>query len=285
MAYVVVFPDQEAFQQGLIAMSGPELAIKVLQPPCFCESLVAPSIRVTGVNGPVILAAMLAGRGVSTSGILRYAAFKREIRDAAPPDLQSRQMMGKIRVESLRSSVSDAMKLRVEVSWAHDVGHLMPYVARVIRGGSYRPEAMTVAFQEEHRLIALSPLRMVISRAEDLLDAWTMLRSWVDLLRATAERRSAIRPETRQRRGIGAVEIFRRLPGTNCGRCESPNCMEFAMRLFMGSAGIEECALLSESDWAAHRESVAWLMGFIGPSPMQEPPRSKEHRSEGILQK
>lgn len=280
MAYVVVFPDQEAFQKGLTAISGSEFSLKVIEPPRFCESLVAPTIRITGVGAARTLADILMGMGIPISGIVRYVPFKKDIRDSAPPDPRWNQTMGRICLDSVRASVSDVVRLRVEVTWEQDLGHFIPYMARLIRGGSYRPNAATLAFEEEHRLLAVSSQRLVISRADDLLDAWIMLRSFVDLLCATSDRKSVIKPETKPRRGIGAVEIFRRLPGTNCGRCGYPNCMELAMRLFMGAGRIEECALLSESAWTGHREAVTWLLEFIGPSPPHGNAGAIKHRTE-----
>jgi ArsR family metal-binding transcriptional regulator len=210
---------------------------------------------------------MMAEIPVPVSGILRYAAFKKVVPDAAPPGPRWYEIMGKLCIESVRSCVSDVVRLRMEVTWEHSLSHLTPPMARVIRGGSYRPEADTLVFEEEHRLLAVSPHRLVISRADDLLDAWIMLRSFVDLVCATSDRQALIKPEIKSRRGIGAIEIFKRLPGTNCGRCGHPNCMELAMRLFMGHGQIEECAPLFEPAWTRHREALIWLLDLIGPCP------------------
>jgi len=203
---------------------------------------------------------------VPLSGIVPYAPFKRMVPDAAPPDERWRRITGALRLAFVRPSLSDQLRLRAEAVWENDLSDCTRRMSRLIRGGSYRPDVPTLAFEEEHRLVAISPYRLVISRADDMLDVWILLRSFIDLLCATAEREKAIKPELKPRRGIGAVEIFKRLPGTNCGKCGCPNCMELARRLFMGQSAIEACAPLSDPVWIAHRDAVVWIMDLIGPA-------------------
>jgi hypothetical protein len=44
-----------------------------------------------------------------------------------------------------------------------------------------------------------------------------------------------------------AVEIYKRLPKTNCGTCGMPNCFGFAAKVAAGMASILACATLSDS--------------------------------------
>lgn len=275
MAHVIYFPDHAAFRQGLEAISRTEHSSRVLEVPRFCSSLVAPSILISGVGSTAGLKESLAGLGIPMSGIVPYAPFKRMVPDAAPPDSGWQPILGALRLECVRPSLTDHLRLRVEVTWDNELGDYTRRMARLIRGGSYRPEVPSLAFEEERRLVAILPRRLVLCRADDMLDAWIQLRTFIDLLCATAVREKAIKPDTKPRRGIGTIEVFKRLPGTNCGRCGCPNCMEFAMRLFMGRSRVEECAPLFEPDWTAHREAVTWLMDLIGqgaPEPTPERP-------------
>jgi ArsR family metal-binding transcriptional regulator len=86
----------------------------------------------------------------------------------------------------------------------------------------------------------------------------------VDFLIAASKLIGTTAPETNPRYGIGAMEIFKRLPATNCGRCGSPNCMEFAMRLFRRHVKPEECAPLMTPEFAACEGSLRWLLHVIG---------------------
>lgn len=46
--------------------------------------------------------------------------------------------------------------------------------------------------------------------------------------------------------GLSGIEIFKKLPKTNCGKCGVPTCLAFAMKLATGQAEIEACPDISE---------------------------------------
>ncbi|MBW2545449.1 MAG: acetyl-CoA decarbonylase/synthase complex subunit gamma, partial [Deltaproteobacteria bacterium] len=46
--------------------------------------------------------------------------------------------------------------------------------------------------------------------------------------------------------GLSGIEIFKKLPKTNCGKCGVPTCLAFAMKLATGQAEIESCPDISE---------------------------------------
>jgi ArsR family metal-binding transcriptional regulator len=262
MAHVIIFPDQAAFENSLKFIELPGTTAAVVQPPEFCLGLVAPTIVVTGRSES--LARELEQAGVAISGVIPYNPFSGEILKASRPAEKWTQVLGRLTVSIVRPSLTDPIRLRVEVIPERNLAPMMPLMARLIRGGSYRFEIPVLAFEEEHRFLAISSDRIVICRADDLLDAWTMLRSFVDLAISAWDLRSKIEPEKERRQGIGAIEIFKRLPSTDCGRCGKLNCMEFASGLFIGKFSIDQCAPLMEERWRARRESVQWLMQAIG---------------------
>jgi ArsR family metal-binding transcriptional regulator len=262
MAQVIIFPDQASFESSLKFVESVGTNAAVVQPPEFCVGLVAPTIVLTG--GPKSLADELRRGGVTFSGVLPYYPYSREIPKGAPPASQWRQVLGSITMQSVQPSLTDPIRLRVDIVPQKSLAPTIPFMAKLIRGGSYRFDVPVLAFEEEHRLLAISGNRFVICRADDLLDAWVMLRSFVDLAISAWDLRSKIEPEKERRQGIGAIEIFKRLPSTDCGRCGKQNCMEFASGLFTGKFRIDQCPPLMEDGWRVRRESVRWLMRTIG---------------------
>jgi ArsR family metal-binding transcriptional regulator len=261
MAHVVVFPNQRSFelasQVGGIANCG----VAVLEPAEFCRGLVPPSIVVSG--GAKGFWDELRARQIPVSGMVAYQEFGRDVPEAAPPDGRWREVLGDVVVDGVRPSLTDPLKLRVEIAVSADLAPIIPIVARLIRGGAYSSEVPILAFEEEHRLVCLSANRFVFCRVNDLLDMWTMLRCTVDLVLAAWDRRSSLKPDTNPRQGIGAIEIFKRLPATNCGQCNNPNCMEFATGLLTGRCSPGQCVPLAEAE-PQYRESLLWLMKAIG---------------------
>jgi len=262
MANLVTFPDQSAFERALGLLMKAGLMLEVLRTPTFCAGLMPPAIIATDTAPK--LAAGLDAAGIPFSGVLPYSPIKKDIPEACPPDPLWRKILGDLRITLVRPSFSDPLRLRVEAVPEKDLGPLIPLMARMIRGGAYCPDVPVLAFEEDHRLLAFSAESFVISRADHLLDAQIMLRCAIDLICAAWQSRSFLKPDESPRQGIGATEIFKRLPATNCGQCGHSNCMEFARCVFTGRTAVERCLPLAEAGYEAHRESLLWLLHAIG---------------------
>ena len=262
MANAVIFRDQQSYENALQVLLKSEIYLETLQIPRFCQGLVAPVILATGSLRP-FLAALPHGE-TSISGVIRYQPFRRDLPEALPPDEKWREILGELRIDTVRPSISDPIRLRVEISSGKPFGHLIPIMARLIRGGAYRPNVPVLAFEEEHRLLVFSSEALVITRADDLLDFWMMLRSSIDLICAAWDRRFSIKPDHEHRQGIGATEIFKRLPGTNCSKCGKRICMEFAVSLSTGKSLIDQCQPLTEDGQMERRKSLLWFMMAVG---------------------
>lgn len=262
MARVVVFPDQESFHRAVRLGPRDGLLVEPLTIPSFCLGLAPPSLVISGNTARFI--DELHQEAIPVSGVLAYYPFKREIPQAPPLDSRWRYILGDLRVSSVSSSLSDPTRLRIDAVPSRALGDLIPIMARFIRGGAYQPAARILAFEEESRLLVFSSERFSISRADDLLDAWIMLRCAVELICNAWEHRRTIEPDLEPRQGLGASEIFRRLPGSNCGRCGYGSCMEFALCVFGGRLRAEDCVELAEDGEPRGLESLRWLLRVIG---------------------
>jgi len=265
MAKVIIFPDQPSFERTLRVRELFGDTTEPLYPPQFCFGLVPPSIVVTGGINAVM--EKLHSSGIPISGIIEHRPFKGDVPEAGPPDAVWREILGGLRINRLRPSLTDPLKIRLEADLLKETGSLIPIMARLIRGGAYRPHPPVLAIEEEHRLVAISPQGIVISRANDLMDMWIILRTTVELFITAWERRSSLEPETEARLGISAIEVFKRLPATNCGMCNNYSCMEFAAGLMTGRCRVEQCAPLFSGGDSRYVESLNWLMRAIGLAP------------------
>jgi ArsR family metal-binding transcriptional regulator len=277
MAQLIVCRNVEAFESthGLLRPEG--LVLGVVEPPSFCRGLVAPSILIArGVENRL---KELGGSGRGISGIIGYRPSNRESPQAAPPDPKWKEALEEIRIVKAGPSITDPGRFRFDVEAGSDVGSLIPIIARMIRGGAYQPSAPPlIAFEEEHRLLAVSPKSLAFSRMDDLLDFWIMLRTMVDLIVDAWEHKDLVSPDRQPRQGIGSIEIFKRLPATDCRQCGSETCMEFANSLLMGRGKVEECLPISEEINADQLSSLLWLLEAIGLDGKPRAPRIAESR-------
>ncbi len=276
MANILVFGSQESFDWALEIIRETGAYVDTLEVPEFCRGLAIPAIVVSG--DVRVVAGELKAAGVACSGVLPFLQFRKEIPQAPPPDERWTEIFGNLRLDVLSPSFTAPSKFRVEIVFQRDLAGLIPILARLIRGGSFRPDVPVLAFEEEHRLLVVSPRKLVVCRADDLLDIWIMLRCAVELVAAGWARRAAIEPERQPRQGIGAIEIFKRLPGTDCKQCGLSSCMEFAVSLLVGRRRIGQCAPLEHHGARRHRESLVWLLETIGAVPCTGPDRSFSYR-------
>jgi ArsR family metal-binding transcriptional regulator len=262
MARLIVFPDQDSFARAvhIARFYGP--SIRTVRPPNYCRGMVAPALLIRG--GLTSFEHDLDLLGISVSGAIEYARSVGALRDASPLDSPWRKIVGRIRIARVCPSVTDPHRLRLEAMVEKSVGHLIPYAARLIRGGLYRPDVPVIAFEEQHRLLIVSSGEVTISRADDLWDIWRLIRTTVELLSTAWDRMSIMEPEWEPRQGLGATEIFKRLPSTNCGKCHKASCMEFAAGLLTGTCSIEQCTPLCQGQDSRPIESLNRLLRAVG---------------------
>ncbi|MEW6531802.1 MAG: (Fe-S)-binding protein [Thermodesulfobacteriota bacterium] len=268
MAHVILFPDELAQQQAWGVFLACGCVGELGDAPAFCREFLPRFILLTAGFDRFIAA--VKDQQIQLAGIVKYRPPGTECPEAGAPDPQWKAIFGNIRAESLSPSITDQGKLRITISVEKSLGSVIPLAARLIRGASYRPEVPILAFEEDHRLIVISPREIVISRADDLMDFWIMLRTTVDFICEAHRYRFTVRPETAARMGVGATEIFRRLPGINCGRCGSQSCMEFASGLMTGKRVLGDCEPLFEESDPRYLASINWLLHVLG-IPEHEP--------------
>ncbi len=87
-------------------------------------------------------------------------------------------------------------------------------------------------------------------------------------------RRVEIDPSAELRRAPSALEIYKRLPGTNCKDCGEPTCTAFAWAVWRGDADLRECTPVFDGergDLADALLAVCAGLGIAGDGVMTSP--------------
>lgn len=74
----------------------------------------------------------------------------------------------------------------------------------------------------------------------------------------------ALEPSFETRKRPPALEVFKRLPGTNCGLCEEITCMAFALRLWAGEVGVRQCTPVFLPEHEARRAALLEICSGLG---------------------
>lgn len=153
---------------------------------------------------------------------------------------------------SARCSVFAALK--------EDISEVLPYLNAVWPEMLYDHANQVLTGRHGGHAIALRPHELAISGALDRDDAELLAAEVVAEINAIWARRDEIIPRVERRKRPAALDIYKLLPRTNCGRCGQASCFAFAFQLAAGDADLAACVPLSAPDFSAQRLGLRRLL-------------------------
>jgi ArsR family metal-binding transcriptional regulator len=199
------------------------------------------------------------------SGWVDYRASQAVMPDSPPPE-GGGVCFQRAAIMVLGPCVADETKIRLIAHLEGDLGPVLPYLNAVMPNASYTPVAETLTFMEGYRMIALYRQRITIAKADEIVDAWLTLEDIRRLTEQTWSDRNQIEPSFEIRRKPPAIEIFKRLPRTNCGRCGELTCLAFAMHVWTGETSVRLCLPVfdEEGKFSYLREALLEICAGMG---------------------
>ncbi len=196
------------------------------------------------------------GTEVVSSGWVDYRPAKVSVPATPPPSFEE-DILGTCAIVVMAPCVADTSKIRLIAHISGNLNAVFPYLNAEMAGATYCRDAETLTYMNGYRLVSLYAQRLTIAKADELVDAWRTLESIRCLVNDTWRRRSSIVPCWEMRRKPPALEIYRRLPGTNCRACGERTCMAFALRLWNGAVKPTLCVPVFSGE---HRHLKAPLL-------------------------
>ena len=172
------------------------------------------------------------------------------------PETFSEDVFGAASIMLLGPCVADTTKVRLIAHVSGDLSNALPYLNAVVPGAFYNPEGQSLTVMDTYRMVVLYPHRITIAKADDLVDAWRTLEELRVKANQTWIRRPEIEPSYEMRRKPPALEIYKRLPGTNCRVCGEKTCMAFALRLWSGEVALSLCEPVFTGEQRHLREAL-----------------------------
>ncbi len=173
------------------------------------------------------------GTEVVSAGWVDYRPAKVPV-PATPPPSFEQDILGQCAIVVMGPCVADLAKIRLIAHISGNLAGVFPYLNAEKPGAMYCRDAETLTYMDGYRLVSLYAQRLTVAKADELVDAWRALESIRCLVNDIWRRRGSINPCWEMRRKPPALEIYRRLPGTNCRACGERTCMAFALRLWNG---------------------------------------------------
>jgi ArsR family metal-binding transcriptional regulator len=203
------------------------------------------------------------GLDVFCAGWVDFREPAHAVPDAAPP-ADDENLLGRFAVMLLAPCVADFRKLRLTAHVAGDASVVMPYLNAEMPQASYMANVPVLSFLDGHRMISLSAQRITIAKADDIVDAWAVLEKLRRLVNDVWARRGEITPSHELRRRPSALEIHRRLPGTNCGECARPSCTAFAWAVWRGDERVSGCVPVFEGERGDLKDALLSICAGLG---------------------
>ncbi len=145
-----------------------------------------------------------------------------------------------------------------------DISEVFPYLNATLRGAVYHPEAKALTWKKGGHNITFGANEIATSNVPDRAGAEKEIKSLVDLVNRTWERREEITPDYTTRQRPTPMALFKLLPQTNCRQCGEPTCFSFALKLAASQKGLDDCPPLHEPQYA---ENLAALEEIVIEAP------------------
>jgi len=261
MAFVTTFPNMEESEKAKAFLDARGLACRVVPH--------LPAYARVGAPGLVVeesVRAMLPGEAPPPfvcSGWVDFRPAALTVPDE-PPKAYAEDLFGYCAIMVLAPCVADATKIRLIAHLSNDIGAAFPYLNTAMPQCSFNPHASIVTFMESYRMISLYPWRLTVAKADDLVDAWRVLEKIRCLVNDTWARRDSISPSYELRKKPPALEIFKRLPATNCRQCGEPSCMAFAVKVWNGEANPSLCIPVFKGTHMHMQEPLMQICAGLG---------------------
>lgn len=164
-----------------------------------------------------------------------------------------------VQITYVAACMADDTKLRFIAQFDRDIAEVFPYLNARVKGAIYNPAVPTLGFPLGYRMVTLYGTRLAVGKTDEIFDSWRTM-AWVkDLVNDTWQNRASIEPCTAQRERPRPLEIYKRLPRTNCRECGDPSCMAFAARLARGEARLGRCPHLYTPPYEGMRAALLAL--------------------------
>lgn len=203
------------------------------------------------------------GLGVLSVGWVEFREPVQQVPQEAPPQGDT-DGIGRVALMVLAPCVADDRKLRLTAHFAGDASPALPYLNATMPQASYMANVPVLSYADEHRMVSLSAHRITIAKVDDIVDAWATLEKLRRLVNDVWNRRDQIIPSDELRRRPSALEIYKRLPSTNCRECGQPSCTAFAWAVWRGDQRVDSCTPVFDGQRGDLREALLAICEGMG---------------------
>jgi len=258
---LTTFTDRRAFERAAAVLDALGLAHTLISPEPAYARVGCPAIALAAEARAAFLEG--AGADIVSAGWVDFRPPAQAVPSETPQEF-AEDVVGHVAVVVLAPCVADLDRLRLTAHLSGDVADVLPYLNTEMPQGSYVAKLPVFTFMDGHRMVSLFRDRVGIAKADDIVDAWASLERLRCLVNDVWSRREAIMPSFELRRRPPALEIYKRLPGTNCKACGQPTCTAFAWAVWRGDAEPQLCLPVFEGHRGDLQDALRAVCSGLG---------------------
>ncbi len=268
---LIVYPQERFAREAIQRFEACGLSFETLDPPADLRDVACPAVKVSrSLFGRV--------QEVSKEEDLFHIGivdWRPPVSDTEPiarfdPGLEP-PLLETVQITFIAACMADETRLRFIAQFNRDISEAFPYLNATLKGAVYTPSYPTLGFSLEHRMVALYGTRLAVGKTDEIVDTWRTLARVKDLVNRTWARRDTIEPCMEERSRPQPLQIFKRLPRTNCRDCGETTCMAFAARLARGEAVLSQCPHMYSPEHEAMRGALLDLFPGLDPGEQAHP--------------
>ena len=255
------FPNRAQFDKARVALEGLSLSYRLIAPEPGFGRVGVPSL-VLDEDTHRALHARCAD-AFTCAGWVMYRPATIRVPEQEPAGF-SDDRFGETAVMVLAPCVADPSRIRLIAHLSGDLTEVFPYLNTQMHQACFNRNGPTFTFMDGHRMISLYPRRITVAKADEIVDAWRTLEAIRCRVNDTWARRAEITPSYEMREKPPALEIFKRLPRTNCRACGELTCLAFAVKLWSGGGQVSQCQPVFAGDSAHLRSALREICRGLG---------------------
>jgi ArsR family metal-binding transcriptional regulator len=151
-------------------------------------------------------------------------------------------------------------KLSATVELEDDIAELLPYINGLVDKALFYPDIPYLRFTRDGRTFILYPNEIGFGGLKDRAEGEEVLHSMFEFLRNTADHLDELEPCYDTPKLVKPLDVFRLLPGSNCGECGEATCMAFAAKASRGKLEPEACTALDKPQYSENRRKLFDLL-------------------------
>jgi len=258
---VTTFPTLSEAQRAMDVLDELGLTYEAISPGPGYGRVGAPAL----VMDRQVRGELAAGTGADLlcSGWVECHSAVGAVPHAAPKAFEE-DVFGRAAVMVLASCSADETKIRIVAHISGDLTEVFPYLNAEMKQAFYNAHGPTFTYMDSYRMVSAYPHRIAVAKADEIVDAWRVLEELRCRANETWARRSEIEPSYERREKPPALEIYKRLPGTNCGECGEATCLAFAVKLHGGRGSPSQCRPVFEGDYKHTRDALEEVCSGLG---------------------